>query len=129
MADPLTDPAAEDDLPPAPSQAAMVAFASRRGAADLPGPVPALGAATRPDPAALARAARGKPVEDLPPMPRPPQAGSRPAAPSGLRALVTAPSLPGGRKAKAKPAALPAQPAAATRVQAAVASPGDAPNP
>jgi hypothetical protein len=123
----------DDDLPPPPSAAAMLAFASRR-AGDAPGAAPALGAASRPDPAALARAARGKPVEDLPPMPRPPQAGARPAAPSGLRAgmskglgaLVTAPSLPGSRKAKVKTTPPQPAPSAAARVQTAAATPTDA---
>lgn len=123
----------DDDLPPPPSAAAMLAFASRR-AGDAPGAAPALGAASRPDPATLARAARGKPVEDLPPMPRPPQAGARPDAPSGLRAgmgkglgaLVTAPSLPGSRKAKVKTTPPQPAPTAAARVQAAAATPADA---
>jgi hypothetical protein len=123
----------DDDLPPPPSAAAMLAFASRR-AGDAPGSAPALGAASRPDPATLARAARGKPVEDLPPMPRPPQAGARPAAPSGLRAgmskglgaLVTAPSLPGSRKAKVKTTPPQPAPSAAARVQTAAATPTDA---
>ncbi len=117
-----------------PRQATLAAFASRRGP-DTAGRAPALGAANRPDPAALARAARGKPVEDLPPMPRPPQAASRPPAPSGLRAgmgkglgaLVTAPSLPGSRKAKAKVAApAPAVTAARTAAAAAGGTPADA---
>ncbi len=106
----------------------MMAFASRRGPDTG---APALGAASRPDPAALARAARGKPVEDLPPMPRPPQAAARPPVPTGLRAgvgkglgaLVTAPSLPGSRKAKVK--STPPQPAPNGRAQAA-AMPADA---
>ena len=120
-ADPVSDPLADDDLPPAPSPAAMMTFASRRNAEDQ-GRAPALGAATRPDPAALARAARGKPVEDLPPMPRPPQAGGvRPAAKAtgGLAAAQGA-----GKKAvKAKP--LP-QPSAPARAAAAVAASSDA---
>ncbi len=102
----------DDDLPPAPSPAAMVAFSSRR-AGEAPSRAPAIGAAERPDPAALARAARGKPVEELPPMPRPAQASAKPAASGGvakggiakgLGALVTAPSLSGSRKAKTKAA-------------------------
>ncbi|NGM45429.1 translation initiation factor 2 [Rhodobacter sp. SGA-6-6] len=130
-ADPVADPLAGDDLPPAPSQAAMVAFASRRNAEDQ-GRAPALGAASRPDAAALARAARGKPVEDLPPMPRPPQAGARPAAPAvggvrsgkGIGGLVGAQGLGAGRKAaKVKP--LP-QPSAPARTAAAVAASSDA---
>src|SRR5690606_21464932 len=123
-------PLADDDLPPAPSPAAMMTFASRRNAEDQ-GRAPALGAASRPDPAALARAARGKPVEDLPPMPRPPQAGARPAAPvggsrggKGIGGLAGAHGLGAGRKAaKAKP--LP-QPSAPARAAAAVAASSDA---
>lgn len=127
-AEALTDPAADEDLPPPPSAAAMAAFASRRTGSDGKGTAPALGAAQRPDPAALTRAARGKPVEDLPPMPRPAQAGNRPAPVQGLRAgmgkglggLVTAPTLPGGRKPKAK--ATPPQPPTG----AGAATPADA---
>ena len=129
-ADPVADPLADDDLPPAPSPAAMMTFASRRNAEDQ-GRAPALGAASRPDPAALARAARGKPVEDLPPMPRPPQAGARPASPvggsrggKGIGGLAGAHGLGAGRKAaKAKP--LP-QPSAPARAAAAVAASSDA---
>ncbi|MCB6178650.1 hypothetical protein LHP98_10975 [Rhodobacter sp. Har01] len=110
----VLDAPPETDLPPAPSAAAMMAFASRRAGEtepdSAPRVAPPLGAATRPDAATLARAARGKPVEDLPPMPRPPQAGARPAIPGakstalrGPTALVTAPSIPGTRRVKAKP--------------------------
>ena len=115
----LNEPGLDDDVPPAPPSAAMVAFASRRGA-DAAGRAPSLGAAERPDPAALARAARGKPVEDLPPMPRPPQAPARPAGDAtgglrgnvtrGLGSLVAAPGLGGTRKAKVKPGPLPPPP-------------------
>lgn len=130
-ADPVSDPLADDDLPPAPSPAAMMTFASRRSGEDQ-GRAPAIGAASRPDPAALARAARGKPVEDLPPMPRPPQAGARPAAPAGgmrggakgIGGLAGAHGIGAGRKAaKAKP--LP-QPSAPARAAAAVAASSDA---
>lgn len=137
--DPLSDPLTGDDMPPPPSAAAMGAFASRRSADGL-SRAPSLGAAARPDPNALARAARGKPVEELPPMPRPPQAGTRPSvtvtkasAGKTIGGLVGAPGLGGGRKAgKAKPTTA-AQPSAAARIAAAItaatpgaASPGDA---
>ncbi|MES2667016.1 MAG: translation initiation factor 2 [Pseudomonadota bacterium] len=99
---PATD--APDDIPPAPPAAIRMAFASRRAAGDtaglppvvatpvaapplLNGAAPALGAASatagrlaglaRPAEADLVRAARGKPIEDLPPMPRPAQAGAK----------------------------------------------------
>ena len=63
---------------------------------DAPTRAPTLGAASRPDQAALARAARGKPVEDLPPMPRPPQAGARPATtPGGCAAVSPGPGRTG----------------------------------
>ncbi len=103
---PLPD---DDELPPAPSTAAMVAFASRRAAAT------AAAAATSPT-------AFGKPVEDLPPLgsaspvaPAAPAPTAKPL-PAGLvrnsasRAPVgpiTAPSLPGTRKAKGKGTAPP----------------------
>jgi Tfp pilus assembly protein PilP len=131
--DPLSDPALDEDLPPQPSQAAMVAFASRRGDSD--GRPPILGAAARPDPAVLARAAHGKPVEDLPPMPRPPQAGSRPApatgglrgaAGKGISALVTTPALAGSRKVKAKPGPLAPPPSPARAAVVAATGPADA---
>ena len=123
-ADPVSDPLVDDDLPPAPSPAAMMSFASRRSAEDQ-GHAPALGAATRPDPAALARAARGKPVEDLPPMPRPPQAGGvRSSGTKGLGGLAGVQGPGAGKKAaKAKP--LP-QPSAPARAAAAVAASSDA---
>lgn len=115
-------PDERDDLPPAPSAATMALLANRRSGAE---PAGAAEASSRPDAAALARAARGKPVEDLPPMPRPAQAGPAPAATSGvsglaglkaapaapsairggLGALVKAPAISGGRKGKQKPAA------------------------
>ncbi|MDP3261354.1 MAG: translation initiation factor 2 [Tabrizicola sp.] len=103
---PLPD---DEELPPAPSTAAMVAFASRRAAAN------AAAAATAPT-------AFGKPVEDLPPLgsaspvaPAAPAPTAKPL-PAGLvrnsasRAPVgpiTAPGLPGTRKAKGKGTAPP----------------------
>ena len=128
-------PAEDDDLPPMPSNAAMVAFASRRGA-EGGGRAPAVGAAARPDPAALARAARGKPIEDLPPMPRPPQAGARPSGPAagglrgtvakGIGGLVVGATAPGPKKAKVKPGALPAAPSPRAAIAAAAAAPAGA---
>lgn len=130
---PSLPPEEDDDLPPAPAGAVMAAL-SRSRAADTSGLAetrrsPAAPAVGRPDAAALARAARGKPIEDLPPVPRPAQAaapsGLKPgpraggiglggAAPKGLGGLITAPSIPGTRKAKAaKPSATAARPAAA----------------
>jgi hypothetical protein len=114
-------PLDDDDLPPPPSAAALAAFSSRRAAETLGAPqtrtAPPLPSASRPDAAALVRAARGKPIEDLPPMPRPVQAATRPALPAAAKAaaakrfggLVTAPTLPGSRKvAKGKaPAPVP----------------------
>ncbi len=105
-----------DDLPPAPSAAIRMAFASRRDAATLPAaslpPIVATPVAAGPSglngnangvgatiagrlsgfakPAesapqsATMRAARGKPIEELPPMPRPAQAGAKPAASGGV---------------------------------------------
>lgn len=127
-----------DDLPPAPAGAVLAAFASRRtGAESEAGAAPALpaarrGEAPRPDAATLARAARGKPIEDLPPMPRPPQAASRPGAAGagaksvarGLGALVSSPGMGGRKAAKAKVMA-PA-PSAAAAVAASAALPAGA---
>lgn len=82
----------EDDIPPAPSSAAMVAFASRRAAADaVARPVDGV---TRPA-AATAVPAKG--------------AIARPATPAkGTAGLVTAPSIPGTRaKTKVKGSDIP----------------------
>jgi hypothetical protein len=115
---PVTTTDLDDDLPPAPPSAAMVAFASRRSA----------GTGVADPRSAMADAparAFGKPVEDLPPLPRaastmpkPLAAGpARNGAVKGFGGLVTAPSIPGSRKAKGKglpasevprPAGLPA---------------------
>ncbi|MDQ2064992.1 hypothetical protein Q9295_01275 [Xinfangfangia sp. CPCC 101601] len=128
--DPISDPLLDDDLPPVPPSAAIAAFASRRSA-DASGRPPALGAASRPDPAVLARAARGKPIEDLPPMPRAGHPGSRPTTaqrPSvakTISGLVASQALGGkGKTAKTKTAAVKPQPAA--RSAAAAAASGDA---
>ncbi len=136
----------DDDLPPMPAGAILAAFSSRRGAGEAPsaaapapggaeGTPPALPAArrsaetARPDAAALARAARGKPIEDLPPMPRPPQAGGRPGSAAGSAKSMArglgALAIPGSRKgAKGKPA-VPA-PSAAAAVAASAALPSAA---
>lgn len=110
-----------DDVPPAPSAAASLAFASRRAVVASVG-----GAAPRPiggvsKPAAPERPANARPVDrpaGLRPAPKlgyedasEPKslkdAGSR--ALKGLGALVTAPSIPGAKKRKtAPPAAMPA---------------------
>ncbi|MFZ1467539.1 MAG: hypothetical protein WAT09_01020, partial [Paracoccaceae bacterium] len=120
----------DDDIPPAPSDAARVAFASRRSVDG--GAAPSLGAAARPDASALSAAARGKPIEDLPPMPRPPQAGARPAAPAagalrggmvkGLGALVSTPVAGAAKKVKIKPGPLPPPPTQTPRSQLAAAA-------
>ncbi len=127
-----------DDIPPAPSAAIRMAFASRRDTANLP-PVVATPVAAGPaglngvgvgatiagrlsgfgqgaETPAL-RAGRGKPIEDLPPLPRPAQAGAKPS-PSGstvagiarssmskgLGALVAAPGSTTKKKKSAAPA-------------------------
>lgn len=93
----------DDDLPPALPAAAMVAFASRRS-------VGTGGADAGPRSVEPAVRAFGKPVEDLPAIPRPTLAAAKalPAGPSrsgpakGLGGIVTAPTLPGTRKVKGK---------------------------
>jgi hypothetical protein len=88
VSDQTADPAGVDsDLPPAPSTAALMAFASRRAAADggakpLGAPPPRGGAAPMPGLLADRLAARAETS----------------AAPAG--AFVTDPSLPGGKKRK-----------------------------
>ncbi len=93
----------DDDLPPALPAAAMVAFASRRSVGTGgPDAMPRSG-----EPAVRAF---GKPVEDLPAIPRPTLAAAKalPAGPSrsgpakGFGGIVTAPTLPGTRKVKGK---------------------------
>ena len=82
----------DDDLPPAPSTAAMMAFASRRNAPAAP--------AGRPiDGVTRSSAATARPAGPVP----------RPIAPAkGATGLVTAPSIPGTRaKAKAKSVDIP----------------------
>ncbi len=99
VADAIQNPVAgDDDLPPAPSTAALMAFASRRAAADggaKPlGPAPERGNVT-PMPGLLAdrlavRAQTGSAGLPAREMPRALAGG----------AFVTAPSLPGGKKRK-----------------------------
>ncbi len=93
----------DDDLPPAPPSAAMVAFASRRVAGtSVADPAVVTGEAP-------ARAF-GKPVEELPALSRPALAPARPQPATSVRSgpnksfvgPVTAPSIPGMRKVKSK---------------------------
>jgi hypothetical protein len=82
----------EEDLPPAPSSAALVAFASRRNA---PGSRPVDGV-TRPSLASGAPASRAAPPT------------ARPASAKGFPGLVTAPSIPGTRaKSRTKSVDIP----------------------
>ncbi|MBL9049257.1 MAG: hypothetical protein JNK19_04000 [Tabrizicola sp.] len=84
----------DDDLPPAPPSAAMVAFASRRAAAGSPAARPIEGVA--------------RPVAPGPSIGRPTGVATRSGAAKGLAGLVTAPSIPGTRaKPKAKGAEIP----------------------
>jgi hypothetical protein len=71
----------DDDIPPAPSSAAMLAFASRRSAAGDTTARPMEGVTRPTGPAATGRAA---PV-------------ARPTASKGFAGMVTAPSIPGTR--------------------------------
>ncbi len=87
----LTGADLEDDIPPAPPSAAMVAFASRRAAADTT--ARPFDGVTRPA-AAAPIPAKG--------------AIARPTAAKGYSGLVTAPSIPGTRaKAKVKGSDIP----------------------
>ncbi len=145
----VTDPGIDDELPPAPSASAMVAFSSRRFAEDAPrGKSPALGAAksavARPSIAkplppvagaaerpVVARPVAARPVAarpvSAPPPPRPSAAVKPNAADKALRdlgALVMPPTAAGGRKAKAPiPAALQTAPKPA-QAQATPPRPG-----
>ena len=131
----LVDPSVEDDLPPMPSGAALSAY-GRRGtdlADDLPPPPVADRTPPRPMPgpaAPVAAPPRKDGKAERPAGVRPPPKFSYespgekpPAAPSkalrGLGALVTAPSIPGGRKAKV---VAPIATAAATAATAAAAA-------
>ncbi len=102
-------PTREDDLPPTPSTAALMAFASRRAAengAKPLGAAPTRGGAT-PMPGLLAdrlaaRAQSGGTT--MPPQPMPARDAVRMA---GGAAAVTAPVMPGGKKRKATAATMP----------------------
>lgn len=77
----------DSDIPPAPSTAALVAFASRRSAANaMPGPstAPALGAAASAQPITQPSAKLAAPA-------------ARTTPPKGFSGLVTAPTIPGTR--------------------------------
>lgn len=118
----VTDPSVEDDLPPLPSTAALAAFSGR-------GKVEAPAARTAPL-RASAPASPERPAlkPEKPAGPRPPKfgyetPGDRPAPASskglrGLGALVTAPSIPGGRKARVAAAATAAASAAGSAAAA-----------
>ncbi len=134
----LVDPSVEDDLPPMPSGAALSAY-GRRGtdlANDLPPPVAdRTPPRAMPGPAApIAAPPRKEGKAERPAGVRPPpkfsyeSPGEKPPAPPtkalrGLGALVTAPSIPGGRKAKV---VAPIATAAATAAAAAATAAGTA---
>lgn len=127
----LVDPSVEDDLPPMPSGAALSAYNRRpSGATSEPAPRPAPSAAPPVGPAAVDAPRSGKSAERAagPRVPKlsyetPGDAAPPPPvtkAARGMTGLVTAPSIPGGRKAKVAPstaataeaaAQQPAQPA------------------
>lgn len=136
----MTDPMVDDDLPPMPSGAALAAYGRRGGDADLP-PAPV---ADRTPPRAAPPAAPAAPLAAPAPSPgarkdpkserpagiRPPPKfsyetpGEKPPAPAskalrGLGALVAAPSIPGGKRAKV---VAPIATAAATAAAAAAAA-------
>ena len=129
----LTDPLVDDDLPPMPSGAALAAYGRRGGDADLP-PAP-VAERTPPRTAPLAApspspGARKDSKSERPAGIRPPPKfsyetpGEKPPAPAskalrGLGALVTAPSIPGGKRAKV---VAPIATAAATAATAAAAA-------
>lgn len=128
----LVDPSVEDELPPMPSGPALAAYGRRGGdlADDLPPPV-AERTPPRPAPAAAPVVPpRKEGKADRPAGVRPPPKfsyetpGEKPAAPPakalrGFGSLVTAPSIPGGRKAKV---VAPIATAAATAAAAAAAA-------
>jgi hypothetical protein len=96
LADRGTKPGAAfpDDIPPAPSTAAIAAFASRRSVASpMTGPVPAAAGMARPAADPLSGGSEPRPGQPIP----------RPIPPRGSSGLVTAPSIPGTRtKPKAR---------------------------
>lgn len=128
-----------DDLPPPPSGAALAAF-NRRGSGDLPAATrPIVTPAQRP----AANAAAPKPVVERPVAAKPipkfsyETPGAKPAprdsalrngaaagskALRGLGALVTAPSIPGGKKVKITTAATPSASTTATTTGTPTAS-------
>lgn len=95
-------PMAADDLPPAPSKAAQIAFASRRGPDDLRGAL--LGGMG---------GGKDKSYGDLPGAARADTGAKRPPPPLRSDAHVTAPSIPGSKKRKAVPTTPPPAVAAA----------------
>lgn len=125
----IIDPSVEDDLPPMPSGAALSAYASRplNGDAPAPRPAPILAEADRPAPRGSAKPAADKPASVRPtpkfsyetPGEKPPTPNPAAKALRGVTALVTAPSIPGGRKAKVSPPATAASNALASAVAAA----------
>lgn len=111
----VTDPGLDDDLPLPMSPAARLAFASRRAAAEAaPAPPAKARKEAAPKPAsrpALVASSDPPPRAGLPPLgPRPTLVGpagdpaGRPLR--GIGAMVTAPGVPGAKKARA-PGALP----------------------
>lgn len=118
----VTNPGLDDDLPPAMSASALLAFASRRAGADAAPGKPAPPAKGRKDmglaapkpgsrPALVATSDTAPPARSgLPPLgPRPTLVGA-PSDPAGkplrgIGAMVTAPGLPGAKKARTPGAA------------------------
>ncbi len=123
----ITDPAVEDDLPPMPSGAALSAYSNRPLNSDAPAPRPApvVAEADRPAPRGGVKPAAERPASARPvpkfsyetPGEKPPTPATK--ALRGVTALVTAPSIPGGRKAKVSPPATAASNAVASAAAAA----------
>jgi hypothetical protein len=127
----IVDPSVEDDLPPMPSGAALSAYSSRPLSSDAPAarPAPTVAEADRPAPRGGAKPVADKPASARP-VPKfsyetPGEKAPTPAAKAlrGVTALVTAPSIPGGRKATVSPPAT----AASNAVASAAAAAGGAP--
>ncbi len=132
----IIDPSVDDDLPPMPPAAALSAYSARPLGGDVSRPTPTATEADRSPARGSAKPAADRPTADRPTTDRP--AGIRPppkfsyetpgekpttpvAKPTpaskairGVSALVTAPSIPGGRKAKVSPPATAASNAAAS---------------